>query len=104
MPCFEWAPGIDIEDIVEEGDVPLLTIANEERQIEITEQPMLEMEDEPENGEINVLNEDPVGMQDGDELVEGGINENLVGEQDGNDLIDNDIPVHNNDEGLIVIP
>ena len=95
-PCFEWAPGVEIEDIYDEGDVPSLTIANEVHD-EPAEQLMFEMNDIQENGE-------PLDVQDGNELMEGDVNEDLVGVQDGDELIEEDIPVSNDDEGLIVVP
>ena len=44
------------------------------------------MEADPEDGENNILNENPVDMQDVDELIEEVI------------------PAPNNDEGLIIVP
>ena len=86
MPCFEWVLGVGITDIFEEEDEPLLTIANEGHQDKPAGQLVLEMEADPEDGENNVLNENPVDMQDGDELIEEVI------------------PAPNNDEGLIIVP
>ena len=43
-PCFEWSPGLRIEDIYEEEDEQILTISNETNGNEVQEQPIMKIE------------------------------------------------------------
>ena len=85
MPCFEWAQGVEIEDI-NEDDEKVLAIVNEEFEDDAAEHLILDMEPNHNEDEAHEMHESLVAMQDDDELVE------------------EDILVPNGSEGLIVVP
>ena len=85
MPCFEWAPGIEIEDIDDEEE-RALTIANGFNEYDAPEQLVLDMELEHNEENAPALYEDQEIMPVNDELAEEVI------------------PVPNNDDGLIIVP
>ena len=67
-PRFEWAPGIEIENIFEEENEPTLMIANDIHHEEALDQHMLETETNEDEEESYVLNENLVDVEDREEI------------------------------------
>ena len=87
MPSFEWAPGVKIDDIIEEENEPVLAIADEGHQNDAGEQVALYIEPE--------IDEEEAGHD---------IDENQIGIQNEDELAEQDLHIPNEDEGLIFVP
>ena len=73
MPCFEWTPGVVIEDMYETEEERELTVANRDMHEEIDRHSNLEnIEDETSVGEykdIGVYKDEVVELNDDDSLI-----------------------------------
>ena len=86
LPCFEWEPGVPIDDLVGIDKERQLTIANAEETVEEDERQILV---QPEQGDVF----DPI---EGDEIHY---------DHNGDEIIEDDVVVGiDNDERLIVMP
>ena len=83
MPCFEWAPGIEIEDIDEEEE-RVLAIANKFDEPNASEQ--IDMEPYHEEDDAQPIQE----------------NQEIAPIE--NEILEENIPIPNNDDGLIIVP
>ena len=69
---------IEIEDIFEEENEPALTITNDVHHEEAPDQHMLEIESDEDEEESHVLNENPVDVEDREEIAIPENNEGLA--------------------------
>ena len=86
MPCFEWTPGVEIEDEPDEEDEQQLTISNGCTEVQERHQEIEDVQQEPEQLQDVLVDIDP------DIADNGQVN------------IGDEVVIQNDEDGMIVLP